>query len=197
MNDDRFLELPPPGTGAMPLEEALRRRRSRRDFSGAPLSAADLGQVLWATHGITDGEGRRTAPSAGATDPLEVYAVTPEGLGRYDAAAHRLEVVDSSDLRPALAAASRNDERILLAGAVVVLAAVMARTTVRYGARAERYVTLGLGHAAQNALLQAEALGLSAYPMGAFDDEAVRHLLRLPEGCVPLYLLPVGHPAGS
>ena len=195
MSDPVGIELPPPRfDGPVPLEEALRRRRSRRDFTGEALSPADLGQVLWATHGITGPDGRRTAPSAGNTNPLEVYAVTPGGLSRYDAATHRLEVTDGSDLRPALAAATLGDEHIPNAGAVLVLATVVERTAGRYGERAERYVALGAGHAAQNALLQAEALGLSAYPVAAFDDEAVRRLLRLPDGCLPLYLVPVGHP---
>jgi SagB-type dehydrogenase family enzyme len=193
-----FVDLPPPrATGDLSLEEVLGRRRSRREFTGAPLSTAELGQVLWATHGITGPEGRRTAPSAGNTDPLEIYALTPEGLGRYDAAAHRLEVIDPSDLRGALAAVAGDDERVLRAGLVVALVAVMERTAVRYADRAERYVVLGVGHAAQNTLLQAEALGLGAYPMGAFDDEGVRRVLHLAAGCVPLYLVPVGHPADA
>jgi len=191
-------ELPPPRTaGTATLEEALAQRRSRRDFNGAPLSLADLGQVLWAAHGVTGSDGRRTAPSAGNTDPLEVYAVTPDGAFRYDGAAHCLEEIDPADLRAPLSALTRNDEHVLLAGAVVVLAAVTARTAGRYPERAERYVAMNLGHAAQNALLQAEALGLAAYPVGAHDVEGVARLLRLPEGCLPLYLVPVGHPAAG
>ena len=56
---------------------------------------------------------------------------------------------------------------------------------------------MGLGHAAQNVLLQAEALGLAAYPVGAHDVEGVASLLNLPAGCLPLYLVPIGRPAAS
>ena len=193
-----YRELPPPRTaGTATLEEALAQRRSRRDFNGDPLSLADVGQVLWAAHGVTGPDGRRTAPSAGNTDPLEVYAVTPDGAFRYDGAAHCIEEIDPADLRAPLSALTRNDEHVLLAGAVVVLAAVTARTAARYPERAERYVAMNLGHAAQNALLQAEALGLAAYPVGAHDPEGVARLLRLPDGCLPLYLVPVGHPAAG
>jgi hypothetical protein len=59
----------------MPLETTLGRRRSLREFSGAALALADLGQLLWAAQGTTGGEGQRTAPSAGALYPLEVYVV--------------------------------------------------------------------------------------------------------------------------
>ena len=190
--------LPPPRlTGPVSLEEALRRRRSRRAFSGASLSPADLGQLLWAAHGVTGPDGRRTAPTAGNTNPHEVYAVTPGGTFAYDGAAHSLTEIDPADLRAPLKAVTRDDERLLLAGAVIVLAAVTARTAGRYGERAERYIAMGLGHAAQNVLLQAEALGLSAYPVGAHDVAGVAALLGLPEGCLPLYMVPVGHPAAG
>ena len=196
MTDMSSRQLPPPRTaGPVSLEEALCRRRSRREFSGESLASAELGQLLWAAHGVTGPEGRRNAPSAGNTDPLEVPAVTPEGVGRYDGATHTLEETDPSDLRAPLSAGTRNDEHVLKAGAVIVLAAVAARTAERYPERVDRYVALGLGHAAQNILLQAEALGLWAYPVGAHDPERVAGLLRLPQGCVPLYLVPVGRPA--
>jgi SagB-type dehydrogenase family enzyme len=78
---------------------------------------------------------------------------------------------------------------------VFVIAAEYARTEARYGDRAERYVHLEAGHAAQNLLLQAVALGLGAVPIGAFDDAAVQEVLGLPTEWVPLYLIPVGVPA--
>lgn len=181
--------------GSTSLEAALARRRSRRDFTGEPLSLAELGQLLWAADGVTGPDGRRTAPTAGNTLPHEVYAVTPAGAFHYDGAGHRLEEIDVGDLRAPLSAVTRDDEHILQAGAVVVLTAVIARTTARYAERAERYIAMGLGHAAQNVLLQAEALGLSAYPVGSHDVGEVAQLLRLPEGCLPLYMVPVGRPA--
>ena len=191
-------DLPPPRlAGPTSLEEALSRRRSRRAFTGEPLSPAELGQVLWAAHGLTGPDGRRTAPTAGNTLPHEVYVVTPEGAFRYDGAAHRLEKGIPTDLRARLSAVTRNDEHILRAGAVIVLAAVGSRTAGRYPERVDRYVAMGLGHAAQNVLLQAEALGLSAYPVGAHDVEGVAALLGLPDGCLPLYMVPVGRPAAS
>ena len=66
---------------------------------------------------------------------------------------------------------------------------------VKYGARAERYVLIEAGHAGQNLLLQASALGLGAVPTGAFDDARITELIGLPAGAEPLYLIPVGEPA--
>jgi nitroreductase len=49
-----------------------------------------------------------------------------------------------------------------------------------------------VGHAAQNLLLQAVALGLGGAPVGAFDDEEVGRVLALPKDERPLYVVPVG-----
>jgi nitroreductase len=53
------------------------------------------------------------------------------------------------------------------------------------------------GHAAQNMLLQATALGLAAVPVGGFDPAEVARLLALPAGHEVLYLIPVGEPPGG
>jgi len=73
-----------------------------------------------------------------------------------------------------------------------VIAAVYERTAKKYGNRAERYVKIETGHAAQNLLLQATALNLGAVPIGAFHDEKVKQVMNLPENHEPVYLIPVG-----
>jgi SagB-type dehydrogenase family enzyme len=188
--------LPSPRTdGPLSLERTLGRRRSVREFAPAALAAADIGQILWAAQGVTGGDGGRTAPSAGALYPLEVYAVTASGVARYDARAHGLLRLQDADVRAALRAAALDQECVGEAPLTVVLAAVVARTAGKYGrTRAPRYVHLEAGHAAQNILLQAVALGLGAVPVGAFDDEDVQAVLHLPADHEPLYLICVGHP---
>jgi SagB-type dehydrogenase family enzyme len=177
------------------LEEALAKRRSVREFAGEPLSEQDLSQLLWAAQGITADWGGRTAPSAGALYPLELYVVTAEGVFHHDPETRRQQRVADEDRRPALHRAALEQNEILEAPAVVVIAAVYARTSKKYGReRSPRYVHMEAGHAAQNLLLQATALGLVAVPMGAFEDAAVRHALELPADHEPLYLIPVGWP---
>ncbi len=194
------IALPPPSkTGSMSLEEALARRRSVREFAQQPLALGQVSQLLWATQGLS-GPQHRTAPSAGATYPLQVYLVAgnveslPAGVYRYLPEQHRLETVFEGDIRPRLAAAASGQGWIGSAPAVLVIAALPERTASRYGKRAERYVHMEAGHAAQNALLQATSLGLGATPVGAFNDAEVSRLLRLPAGSEPLYILPVGKP---
>jgi SagB-type dehydrogenase family enzyme len=188
--------LPAPTVaGQMSLETALAQRRSVREFNARPLTDAELGQLLWAAQGITDRRGYRTAPSAGALYPLEVYVATADGLFHYEVGRHALAVVGRADLRPALYQAALRQAAVQQAPAVFVIAAVYERTAVKYGAeRSPRYVHLEAGHAAQNLLLQAAALGLGAVPIGAFDDAGVQQALGLPTEQQPLYLIPVGQP---
>ena len=188
--------LPPPQLkGTLTLEEALTKRRSVREFSDTPLTLAELGQLLWAAQGTTHPAGLRTAPSAGALYPLEVYAVTREGVYHYQPQGHRIIVHVQDDVRSALHAAALRQDPVLKASAEIVIAAVYARTAQKYGEeRSLRYVHLEAGHAAQNVLLQAAALNLGAVPIGAFEDNQVQQVLALPSDQQPLYLIPVGHP---
>jgi SagB-type dehydrogenase family enzyme len=191
------LALPAPRLdGPVSLERSLLERRSVRDFTAEVLTRAERSQLLWAAQGQTASWGGRTAPSAGGLYPLELYLATADGLWRYVPDGHQVEVRTTADVRAGLANASGGQASVSSAPAVFVVAGVVARTAEKYGDRAERYVALEAGHAAQNLLLEAVALGLGAVPVGAFDDGAVAAVLRLPSGEQPLYLIPVGHPAG-
>jgi SagB-type dehydrogenase family enzyme len=184
-----------PVAGSMSLEEALTRRRSIRDFTDAAIGKDTLARLLWASQGVTDASGLRTAPSAGALYPLEVYAVTADGVFHYEPRRHRVVRQAANDVRRALARAALSQDVVRSAPLVVVIAAVPARTAVKYGQRAMRYVYLEAGHAAQNVLLQATALGLGAVPVGAFEDDAVHQVLLLPPAQHVIYIIPVGHPS--
>lgn len=180
--------------GRISLEEVLARRRSIRSFAPVPLSPDELSQLLWAAQGITSSWDGRTAPSAGALYPLDVYVVTGAGLGHYVPDGHRLLAVAETDLRQALCAAAHGQAAVAQAAAVFVITAVQDRSAEEYGPRAERFVTLEAGHAAQNVLLEAVALGLGAVSIGAFADDGVKASLDLPADHDPLYLIAVGRP---
>jgi SagB-type dehydrogenase family enzyme len=191
------VDLPSPARSDAPLGTVTAGRRSVRDFATTPLAEGVVGQLLWAAQGITDEHGHRAAPSAGALYPLELLAVTTDRVLRYLADRHRADVIAEGDVRPALMAAAFDQESIGAAPLVVVVTAVRGRTAVKYGDRAGRYVDIEVGHAAQNLLLHAVALGLGAVPVGGFDDDAVADVLALPAGWEPRYLIAVGRPAGA
>ena len=199
------IKLPSPGKmGDMMLEEAIARRRSIRDFIPQPISQLQLSQILWAAQGVTDSQGRyRVVPSAGATYPLEVFAVCGRnsvedidaGVYHYNIASHSLSLGCEGDVRLALARAALDEEGIYEAPVDIVICALYERTLGRYGSRGERYVHMEVGHTGQNIYLQATALGLATFAIGAFDDELVREVLRLDKRYKPLYIMPVGWPA--
>jgi SagB-type dehydrogenase family enzyme len=157
--------------------------------------------LLWAAQGITDpARGFRTAPSAGALYPLEVYLVAgnveglTSGVYKYEPAAHGLRSVISGDQQTELYHAALGQSAVNDAPAIMVLSAVYERTTGKYGERGIRYVHMEAGHAAQNVLLEAVALGLGGVGMGAFDDDAVRTVTGMSPAEQPLYIITLGKP---
>ena len=194
----RTLPEPRPDS-SVSLEKAIRGRRSVRRFAAEPLSLAELSQLLWACQGVTAADGGRTSPSAGALYPLETWAVAnyvedlKPGVYHYEPASRLLTLHAESDLSEALAEAALGQMWMAGAPAVILLSGVVSRTAAKYGPRAERYVHMEVGHAAQNVCLQAEAMGMGTVVVGAFDDRAISRLLGLPSSHAPLALLPVGH----
>jgi SagB-type dehydrogenase family enzyme len=91
----------------------------------------------------------------------------------------------------AVAEAALSQRWIADAAAILVIAAVEERTTVKYGRRGVRYVHIETGHAAQNVYLQAAALGLGTTIVGAFDDDEVKEVVNLRRDETPLCLLPI------
>lgn len=195
------IKLPEPSTDStFSLEKSLANRRSIRNFDSAALSLSHISQLLWATQGITSSSGYRTAPSAGALYPLEVYLVVGmadkiyPGIYHYQPRHHKLILVKDGDSRDQLTRAALGQRAILKAPATLVIAAIYKRTTGKYGQRGVQYVHMDAGHAAQNFCLQATALGLGTVPVGAFHDDEVAEALQLESNQVPLYILPVGKP---
>lgn len=190
--------LPEPLKTDRPIEECLSKRRSVRFFSEDTLTPEQVSTLLWAAQGITDEKrGFRTAPSAGATYPLEVYLVAPHGIFQYNPQEHSLSLKKAGDYRPELEKACLGQPSVGKAYISIILTAVTDRTSSKYGERAMRYIWLEAGHSAQNVLLEATALGLGAVPVGAFNDDAVSKLLELDSftsNSIPLYVIPVGVP---
>jgi len=200
------IALPAPRLkGEMSLEEVVSKRRSRRQFRSSPLTLEQVSQILWASQGITNREGLRAAPSAGALYPLDLYLAVgrqaieglAEGVYRYDPQGHVLERILEGDVRQTLARLAVEQTFIAEAPLVLVITGEYERTSWKYGDRATRYVHMEAGHAAQNVYLQAEALGLGTVVAGSFQDEEVSEALGLPAGHRPLYMMPIGYPAAS
>jgi len=197
MSKSKEIQLPQPKSESkISLEEAILKRRSQRAFINKDLKWDEIGQLLWAAQGITQKKGGfvfRTAPSAGALYPMEIYLLSREGLFHYIPLGHKLEVIKEDDLRASLAGAALHQDSISQAPIDIVICAVYERATLKYGQRGIRYAHIEAGHIAQNIHLQAVALGLGSVPIGAFSDEEVKGVLSLPKEEEALYIIPVGY----
>lgn len=197
-----LVKLPPPShKGTMSVEEALKSRRTVRQFASRSLDLKQVSQLLWGADGLSDPRGYRTAASAGATYPLEIYLVTgergladlPAGVYRYLVREHALESGLKGDRRAAVARASLSQTWMAPAPVLMVIAAQYSRCTARYGERGLMYTHMEAGHVGANLFLQAEALGLGAGIVGAFEDKGLGQALNLPQEQVPLLVMPLGY----
>jgi SagB-type dehydrogenase family enzyme len=193
----KSFELPEPKLSSKTsVEEAVSERRSVREYGKDSLSIKEISQLLWAAQGITARWGGRTAPSAGALYPLEIYVVVGEvkglkpGLYHYDPQKHSITEKVDGDLRQKLTQASLYQDEIDRAPATFVITAVYERTMKKYKERGIRYVHMEVGAAGENIYLQAETLNLGTVFIGAFEDEKVKKVLEIQEE--PLGIMPVG-----
>lgn len=203
LQEGNKIQLPKPKfSGEMSLEEAILKRRSKREFLDKPLTLEQISQILWVAQGITDQkQGFRSTPSAGALYPLEVYLVVgqqkieelEEGVYHYLPGEEQIEKILGGDFRDDLVKNCSNQNFIGKAPISLIIAADFSRTTVKYGERGEQYVFMEAGHAAQNIYLQVTALGLGTVTVGAFDEQALAETVKLPKQQTPLYVMPIGY----
>lgn len=182
--------------GELSLEETLKERKSRRSYQKSELKIDEISQLLWAAQGINRNDGGRTAPSAGALYPLEIYLLVGNvknlnvGLYQYDPMNHSLIIKNNKNLIPSLTNVMQ--QFVTNGAAIIIITGVYERTTQKYGERGIRYVHMDVGFTCQNIYLQAESLGLGTVFMGAFNDNLLSDILQLPKNHKPLGVMPVG-----
>lgn len=200
------IKLPKPKyAGEVALEAAILKKKSVRGFSNSPISLEKVSQLLWAANGnlpvdAVSGATTKVFPSAGGLYPLEVFAVTgtdtvtglPAGVYHYKAETNSLIPINPGDHRSLLGRAALGQMWIASAPITIVVGANFNRMTVKYGNRGLQYVFMESGASTQNIYLQAEALGLKAGSVGAFQDSYVSAALKLPADVNPLMLVSVG-----
>ena len=95
------VELPPPRTdGGKPIIQALRLRRSIREYADKPLAAQVLSDLLWAAFGINrPAIGDRTAPYWRHVMVIDIYAAMADGVWLYEPKRHALIPHLSTDIR--------------------------------------------------------------------------------------------------
>jgi len=189
-----MIELPQPKTkGTVSIEETITKRRSVRNFQKKNLTIEQISQILWSAQGLTSKRGFRSAPSAGAIYPMEIYFASNDGLFRYIPQGHKIEKLKDGDLRSQLCNAAFGQDFISYAGISIIICCDYEKIISKYSKRGIRYADMEAGHITQNIQLQAVSLGLGSCPVGAFNDGSVSKLLQLPKNLTPIYIIPVGY----
>ena len=187
------------------LVDAIKKRKSIRDFDDKPVSKDILSYLLWSCTGIVrqeHGYQFRSAPSAGALYPIETYLVVnnveelQEGMYHYGISGHELEVLKKGSFGEAVCRAGLDQVMCAESSVVFIWSAIFDRSKFKYGQRAYRYVYLDAGHIAENLALAAVSIGLGSCQIGALYDDEVNDLIDI-DGTREsvIYMSVVGYPA--
>ncbi|KYK20402.1 hypothetical protein AYK21_06060 [Thermoplasmatales archaeon SG8-52-2] len=177
---------PPKYLMKVTLDEALKKRRSIRNFSDKPIIKQQLSFLLWASTGIQreeHGFNYRTAPSAGALYPIETYLIVnrvkeiPKGIYHYSIKDHTLEELKTGDFGIEISHAALEQDMCKYASVVIIWTAIFNRSKWKYGERAYRYIYLDAGHIAENLALASTSLGLGSCQIAALFDDEINDLL--------------------
>ena len=211
----KAIKLPEPRTdGGISVEKTLQERRSIRSFGKDGLTLNEISQLLWAAQGVTDDKGHRTAPSAMAKYPLQVYLLAgnvtglPTGVYHYSPQGHNLTIMAEGNVDEYYNATSGFEAWIKTAPAIFVITGDIGSANQMPGLRPgnrtsgtgnqmprqgpSQWVYIDAGAAAENLLLEVVSLNLASTYTAGFNANKTEELLGLPMGEVPIGVLPVG-----
>ncbi len=186
---DEILKLPEPEKkGGPSIWDCLRERRSIRDYKNQSVSLKELSQILWGSYGVTAREWGyylKTAPSAGALYPIEIYVASfnvdglKKGIYHFNPKDMTLKGIFEGDFSREITYACLGQDFILDSAFSLILTAIPSRTTSKYRDRGVRYILMDLGCIIQNIYLSLTALGMGGCIIGAFSDSAMNKIMDL------------------
>ncbi len=186
-----IIKLPAPQTeGGMPLMQALKERKSGREFSSKKLSQQTLSNLLWAAWGINRPNGHRTAPSARNLQDIDIYVAMSDGLFLYDAKDNELKKILNDDIR----AATGTQGYVKDAALDLIYVSDLARLKVTDPKAVEFYTGAHTGFIAQNVYLFCASEGLSAVVRGSINREELAKIMKLRQDQKITLAQSVGYP---
>jgi|ERR1017187_143843 nitroreductase len=188
------LELPPPrASGGKPLIDALKQRRSMRDYADRPLPAQVLSDLLWAAFGVNrPASGDRTAPSWRHSIEIGIYVTTAEGVWRFEPQGHRLK----SHLRGDIRAQTGVQDSAGTAAVNLVYVADGNRMGSTSQEDKRLWAFTDTGFIGQNVYLFCASEGLASVFRGSLDREALARTLQLDRHEFITCAQSVGYPKG-
>lgn len=180
------IPLPNPQLTSIDFNEAIKKRKSIRNFSDQPITIEQLSYLLWVSTGIQrreHGFEYRNAPSAGALYPIETYLVVnkvediPNGIYHYNIRDHLLEELKQGDYGNKTARAALDQQMCNDAAVVFIWTAIFNRSKWKYSQRAYRYIYLDVGHIAENLALASAGIKLGCCHIAALFDDEVNEII--------------------
>jgi len=186
----KLVKLPQPRTsGGMPLMQALKERKSGRDYSQKKLSLQTLSDLLWAGFGVSRADGRRTAPSAANVQEIDIYIAKADGLFRYDAQGNSLELINSGDIRGLTGV-----QPFVKDAAVNLIYVADYSKKGRFGTQKDSWASMDTGFIAENVYLFCASEGLSTVARGLFGPDALSKAMKLRQDQKIMLTQSIGYP---
>ena len=183
--------LPPPrGEGGLPLIAALKLRHSTREYSGRPLPAQVLSDLLWAAFGINRQSGDRTAPYWRHVMVMDVYVAMADGVWLYEPKTHTLLPHLKEDIR----AQTGLQDFVATAPINLIFVAHGERMTDVSTEDRRLYASVDAGFIGQNVYLFCASEGLATVFRGAVDYPKLARALHLPDQQFVTFAQTVGYP---
>ena len=183
--------LPPPRVaGGKPLIEALRMRRSIREYADRPLPPQVLSDLLWAAFGVNRPSGDRTAPYWRHIMVIDVYAALDDGVWFYDPKLHQLEQRLPSDIR------AQTGTQDFVGTAPLNLIYVAHGERMHDVSPEERrlYASVDTGFIGQNVYLLCASEGLATVFRGSVDVKKLANTMKLGAEEFVTFAQSVGYP---
>lgn len=190
--EEKVIPLPPPQTeGGKPLFQALKERKSSREFSSKKLPLPVISNLLWAAFGVNRADtGNRTAPSARNQQEIELYLAMEDGLYRYDAQEHSLHTMRATDIR------DKTGTQPFVKDAPLNLIYVANRARMHSASAKERafYAAADTGFISENVYLFCASEGLATVVRGSIDRRELSDAMGLGSGQEITLAQTVGYP---
>ncbi len=185
------MTLPAPRqSGGKPLTEALRLRRSTREYADRALPPQVLSDLLWSAFGVNRPSGDRTAPFWRHVMVIDIYVAMADGVWLYDAKAHALLPHLTTDIR------KETGVQDFVGGAPLNLVYVAHGERMQDVSPADRklFASVDTGFIGQNVYLFCASEGLATVFRGSLPYEKLEHTLALGPGQFVTFAQTVGYP---
>ena len=186
------VKLPAPKTeGGKPLMQALKERKSMREFSSQEFTLQVLSDLLWAADGINRPESaHRTAPSAMNMQEIDIYVAKVDGLYLYDAKVNSLIPVVLGDIR----ALTGKQPFVKDAPINLIYVADLAKMGRLSAVDADFYAAADTGFISENVYLYCASAGLTTVVRGSIDKPALAKAMKLGADKKIIFAQTVGYP---